>query len=935
MRSRRPRRLAAAVVLALLLAAPVVSSAVAGPAGNASLANVGWGGFGNTPDENRYSPLTQIDPSNVSQLGRAFTVDFRQIDPTVRLGEQSYPVEANGTLYVTTNDDTVWALDATTGAVKWHWAPSDQAVFSDFGVVTNRGVALCGGHVFELTLDMNIVSLDPTTGALQKEVPIAAAVPGATVGYGYSETSAPICDGHTLVIGAAGSEYGVRGFVMAYHTNLTPAWPNPFWTVPPEGTEWRSLDPLAGGGVDWTPQTIDPTTDTLYIGTASATPFYFPSVRPGSDPRSDSLIAINLATGRLKWWQQQLSFNEWKYDTSQPPLVYTAKIDGKAERVVSVATMEGLWFAYNAQTGAPIYQQVKVLDHTEHPNLVPGKPVVVYPSSIGGLNYSPASFDPQTDSVLNAAAETAAVEVQAVLTPAQKKDKFTLGDVFLGLSNGNYGQSLPNWHDYGSIDAINLSTGSIAWKIDTPQPERGGVTTTSSGLGFAGGGDGVLRAFDARTGKVLWTFQTGHQIASGPSIYSVDGTEYVAITIGGTPTSSAGGTASQLQVFALGGSSTQSTAPVIPAGTASVRNSHPPPAARALARAHSRVRTTRAGVGSIVTSAPLAVRPWEPNSSNVQAVKGDVRWNGRPVSGAIVTVDGFQIPLATPSNGSFSYDIDDTVAGARVAHVTGFSHAKVGGRPLSRAQENAVMAASGRFSVGFALTGLHATITKAGDVLVRGKVADSAGQGPPGVHLLTYQLRGRITDASGQPVAGAVVITRTLDRDFWTRSDPSNAQGYYTSFFTASDETFDNPVTISVGVAYQSTSYGGALGTNVMFSRDVSSLMNIQLGTGTAYKIATPIPIPAAIYSGLAVGVTAGGRVVTPRKNQWPSAKGTFSMLLPSSVQGRTLQFFESQQQIFSSFRATPGGAVDLRYWPRTLAADTPSGLASLQAPRS
>lgn len=929
---RRPVRLASALVVALLVGAPVVSSALAGPAGNASLANVGWGGFGNTPDEIRFSPLTQIDPSNISQLGREFTVDFRQLDPTVRLGEQSYPVEQNGTLYVTTNDDSVWAVNATTGAVKWRWSPGDRAVFTDFGVVANRGVAVCDGHVFELTLDMNIVSLDPATGALQKEVPISAAVPGATVGYGYSETSAPICYHHTVILGAAGSEYGVRGFVMAYHTNLTPAWPNPFWTVPPEGTGWRSLDPLAGGGVVWTPVTVDPTTDTLYVGTASATPFYFPSIRPGSDPRSDSLIAIDLATGRLQWWQQQMSFNEWKYDTSQPPLVYTAKIDGKAERVVSVATMEGLWFAYNAKTGAPIYQQVKVLDHTEHPNLVPGKPVVVYPSSIGGFNYSPASFDPQTDEALNAAAETAAIEVQAVLTPAQKKDKFTLGDVFLGLSNGDFGQALPGWHDYGSISAINLSTGAIAWKFDTPQPERGGITTTSSGLGFAGGGDGVLRAFDARTGKVLWTFQTGHQIAAGPSIYSVDGTEYVAITVGGTPTSSLGGTATQLQVFALGGSSTQSTAPVIPAGVASVRVSRLTPAAAGNPAARVRL-VARRGVGTLVTSAPLAVQPWQPNSSNVEAVTGRVEWNGRPVSGAIVTVDGFQVPQPTGANGSFSYDIDDTVAGRRVAVVTGFSHPTVDGKPLSAAQESAVMAASGSFSVGFALTGLHATITRSGDVLVSGRVG-SARLAPPGVHLLTYQLRGRITNAAGQPVAGAVVITRTLDRNFWTRSDPSNAQGDYSSFFTASDETFNNPITISVGVADGSTSYGGVAGTNVQFARDESSVLNIQLETATAYKIAAPAPIGAAIYSGLAIGVTAGGRVVTPRREQWPAADGTFSMLLPSSVKGRTLKFFESQQQIFSRSRATPGGPIDLNYWPQTVASNAPTGLATLNVPR-
>ena len=178
--------------------------------------NVGWGGFGNTPDELRHSPLT-ITKSNVAQLGRAHTVDFHAIDATVRRGEQSYPVEANGTLYVTTNDDNVWALDALTGKVKWRYTPDDVAVFRNFGIVANRGVALCDGHVFELTLDMTIVSLNPATGALQQRVPIAKAVPGASSNYGYSETSAPICANHRLI--AAGSVR--RAVVVAPRTTHT------------------------------------------------------------------------------------------------------------------------------------------------------------------------------------------------------------------------------------------------------------------------------------------------------------------------------------------------------------------------------------------------------------------------------------------------------------------------------------------------------------------------------------------------------------------------------------------------------------------------------------------------------------------------------------------------------------------------------------------
>ena len=928
----RGRRAAAVVLAALGLAGLGLGTAGAQSSSNA---NVGWAGFGNTPDENRYSPLTQIDPGNVGSLGRLFTVDFTKLSPTVRHGEQSYPVEANGTLYMTTNNDNVWALNATTGQVLWHWSPSDVAVFSDYGQVANRGVALCDGHVFVLTLNMDVVSLDPATGALQRQVPISQAVPDAETDYGYSETSAPICWDHLLVFGAAGSEYGVRGFVMAYHTsNLEPAWPNPFWTVPPEGTEWRKYDPLAGGGVVWTPVTIDPTTDTLYFGTGSATPLYFPSLRPGSDPRGDSLIAVNLKTGRMDWWQQQMSFNEWSYDTAQPPLVYTAKINGKAERVVSVATMEGLWFVYDAKTGRPIYQQVKLLDHTEHPNLVPGQPVTVYPSSIGGFNYSPASFDPNTGYVYEAAAETASVEEQAVLTPAQEKEELTLGDVFLGLANGDYGTTPPGWKDYGSISAVSLATGAPVWKDMTPQPERGGVTTTASGLGFDGGGDGVLRVFDAQTGKILWTFQTGHQIAAGASIYSVNGTEYVAITVGGTPTSSGGGLATQLQVFALGGASAQSPAPVITTLARRLPAARTP-AARVTHKLRHHVRSALAqGVATIVTPAATAVVPWQADSSNEQALTGRLLWSGKPVAGADLTVDGYQVPQPTDKQGRFTYDIDNTVAGRHVVGVTGLAGATIGGKRLSAGQARAVSAATGGFTSAFAISGLHASVQHNGDVLVTGSATDSTHAAPPAVHLLSYELTGRITTTDGAPVEDAVVITRTQDRDFWTRSNPSNAQGYYSSFFTASDETSDNPVLISVGVAQGSTSYGGITGTNVPFVRLESSVLNIQLGLNAAYKISSPAPISAAIYSGLAVGVTMGGKVVAPVSERWPDAKGRFSMLLPPSVLGHALSLFESQKQVLSRFTASPGGPLDLKGWPTELASTTPSDLAALSVPR-
>src|SRR5581483_3388992 len=209
---------------------------------------------------------------------------------------------------------------------------------------------------------------------------------------------------------------------------------------------------------------------------------------------------------------------------------------------------------------------------------------------------------------------------------------------------------------YGSVSAIDVGSGKQVWKFQTPQPERGGVTTTAGGVGFVGGGDGNMRAFDVKTGKVLWTFQTGYQIASGPTVYGVDGTEYVAITVGGTTTSSNGGTvASQLQVFGLGGSQTQSTGPTFgtlrraaPAAARSGSSAAAPSAAQAPLAAGS------SGAARIVTPGTLMIQPWDPNTNNTQDVQGRVMLGSQPVAGVLVSIDSWVAP-ATDSTGTFTY----------------------------------------------------------------------------------------------------------------------------------------------------------------------------------------------------------------------------------------------------------------------------------------
>ncbi len=891
-----------------------------------------WLAFGRTADQNRHSPLTQITASNVSQLQRDYTVNFRTLDSTIKNGEQSFPLEFGGVLYLTTNDDNVWAVQATTGKVLWRFQPPDIALFKNFGIVANRGLAYCDGKLFLTTLDMQIDALSPVDGHLINTVPIADAVPGAASNYGYSETSAPVCANHILVVGAAGSEYGVRGFVMGYHTDLTPAWANPYWTIPPEQTEWRKDGRLVGGGVDWTPQTIDTATNTLYFGTGSATPLYYPSLRPGENARTDSLIALNLQTGAQKWWQQQMAFNEWSYDTAQPPLVYDAKIGGKVRHVVSVATMEGVWFAYDATTGQPIYQRVKVIDRTEHPALRPGQPVVVYPSSLGGVNYSPASYDPATGYVINGAAETAAVEDQAKLTPTQVKRKL-VGDVFLGLENGNFGTLLPGWHDHGSISAIDVSTGKQVWKLETPEPERGGVTTTDSGLAFDGGGDGMIRALDTKTGKVLWTFNAGFPIAAGPTIFSVAGTEYVAITVGGTPTSSNGGTAAQLMVFSLPAGTTNGL--FRPASKATVATA-PTSQAAAPAVAVTKAAAAAAGVAHIELSVSrLTIRGWTPSSNDTTPVSGRLVLDGKPVSGARIKVDSYVLPAATGSNGSFTYPVDYTLAGRHVVTVVGAAHARVAGTALSAGQQTAVLHAANAFSVAYAISNLHARLGQGGTVIITGQLANSTNVAPPTVVLYTYQLTGRITDASGKPVAGAYVVTRTQDRNFWTFSQPSNSDGEYSSFYTASDQAGKDPVPLSMQVTLGKVAYGAPLGVTVNFKALRSASVNFQLpSTASGNLVASAsTTIPGAIYEGLLVGVQGPQGVIVPTGGNWPDKHGHFRIVLPASAQGTTVKLYEDGRVDFSATPATPGGPVLSSVWPHGLPPSVPQRLASITLP--
>jgi hypothetical protein len=329
------------------------------------------------------------------------------------------------------------------------------------------------------------------------------------------------------------------------------------------------------------------------------------------------------------------------------------------------------------------------------------------------------------------------------------------------------------------------------------------------------------------------------------------------------------------------------------------------------------------------------VRAWLPSGNNTESAGGRLLLGGKPVSGARISVDRYVLPRATGADGRFTAAVDATLVRRHLVKVADVTRARVAGRPLTAPERAAVRAVTGGFTVAYRVDNLEASSGSGGNVVVTGRIATRGGFAPAGVSLFTYRLSGRITGADGKPVAGATVVTRTVDRDFWTFSEPSDADGNYTSFFAASDKSQDDPVPFSVQVALGPVSYSSGLVPTVKFKRLRSARMDVQLPArvGGVLPLPTSTSYDGAVYQGLLVGASAGGRVIKPVSAQWPDAKGRFRLVLPRSARGKTIRLWQSSFQAFATFPAKPGGAVDLRTWPVGLSPRVATGTASVKLP--
>jgi quinohemoprotein ethanol dehydrogenase len=518
----------------------------------------------------RYSPLTQIDASNVSRLGLAWYYDTDSFPGTV----ETTPIISNGTLYGTATWSVVFALDAKTGKEKWRWDPKighqnfpPGSAGKPDKVRTgpslccgpgNRGVAVYNGKVYVGTLDARLVALDAETGKVVWDVRTAGE------NEDYSITGAPLIVKGMVIIGNGGGEYGVRGYISAYdaetgkqlwRTYTVPGDPSkPFeskamkaaaktWT----GGDWWKL---GGGGNPWDGITYDPKLDLLYLGTGQGGPWvrHFRSPQGGDNLYICSILALKPETGKQVWYFQTTPGDEWDYDSVQGLTLADLTIDGKLRKVIMQAPKNGFFYVLDRKTGqfisaAPFVKvtwATGVNPKTGRPIEAPGihynaKGVSVAPGAAGGHSWSAMSFNPNTGLVYIPALDSTFNYIQA----AEFKPElgaYNWGIVFRPPPPPPppaAGQPAPPPPPMGLpggfLTAWDPTTQTERWRI--PKMNGGGTVTTAGNLVFAATGAGEFVALSADKGEKLWEVKLLPGFAN-PATYMIDGKQYVTVLSG-------------------------------------------------------------------------------------------------------------------------------------------------------------------------------------------------------------------------------------------------------------------------------------------------------------------------------------------------------------------------------------------------------------------
>jgi alcohol dehydrogenase (cytochrome c) len=544
---RHDRRRSVGALLASVAVAVAVATLLGGCGGGGSSSlsyrppsYSDWPYFGRDRDNTRFAPQKQIDAANVSRLGLAWSTSLGAEQYLM----ESFPVVVGQTIYVTTSTDEVLAINAVTGHTDWIYAPSVDFSLSTgvggYGVSVNRGVAVENGKLFMLTFDDHLQAISQSTG---EELWSSAVVNDSTGAY---ETMAPTVYDGMVIVGDSGSEDGVRGFVAAYDENTgKQLWR--FYTVPEAGSGWVPKE--GGGGTVYMPPTIDTSSGLVYVGTGNPAPAITGTTRPGPDLYTDSIVALHASTGKLAWYHQEVAHDLWDYDAESPAVLFDTRVKGKTVRAVAEAGKSGYLFILNAKTGEDLFPRVAFVK--EHHTTPTTKGTLECPGAVGGSQYAPLAFDPEAG-----ATYVSGINLCQILTVTKKPNGNEKGggEKQFGGDRTTPSKEKPS----GTFTAVNVTTGKIMWAHNMSTPMIGGATATAGDIVFTGDQHGTLYAYDAKSGKTLWSGDLGLAFGSAPVIYTVDGQEYVLAALGGsalTASQKLGPIGAKLVALKLNGSS--------------------------------------------------------------------------------------------------------------------------------------------------------------------------------------------------------------------------------------------------------------------------------------------------------------------------------------------------------------------------------------------
>ena len=487
-----------------------------------------WLLYGRTYDNQRFSPLTEITPANVKALKPAAIIQTGVLGPL-----EVSPIVVGGVMYVVTASDHVRAYDAASGHILWSYDP--KLAFSNVCCGPEaRGVAVAYGKVYVARLDGVVVALDARTGKQVWMSDRIATLPTDPAFYSY--TAAPVAYDGMVVIGSAGAEWPIRGFVQAYDAATGKLiWRFRTTAAPdePGGNSWQDDSWKYGGGSVWDTVSVDVANGSIVFATGNPNPDNWGENRKGDNAYTDSIVAVHAKDGELAWWHQIVPHDLWDYDQASPVVLFDAD-DGHGKRVAAAgeAGKSGELVIVDRLTGK-LLRKTAFVEQSPNKFTAPSdRPVTLYPGANGGNVWSPGAFSPLTRYFYiqgNNAAWTYTARKTEPYDPA-KPLVGSNGGGSMKLEMDGPGRTIA---PYGSLSAIDVDSGRIAWQYRSELFMQGGVLATASNLVFAGEENGDFDAFDARSGQKLWSFYLGVGAMAPPVSYRVGGVQYVAVAAGG------------------------------------------------------------------------------------------------------------------------------------------------------------------------------------------------------------------------------------------------------------------------------------------------------------------------------------------------------------------------------------------------------------------